>query len=124
MVDSSPDWVYEYDLNTYEGSVFEEFPGQQFNTFDIDYSNGRFYVVGSLTLHSFEEGGVADTLCTFPDGNLVGVAVVGSYAYIIINSTRELHKVNIHTGESELLTTDLGYPEDIEYIPIDLPVGR
>jgi outer membrane protein assembly factor BamB len=124
IVDSSPDWVYEYDLDTHEGSVFEEFPGLELVTFDIDYSDGRFFIVGSLEMYVFTEGGTATELCTLPAANVVAVAVVGSYAHTVTNFTGELHRINIHTGEYTVLAEGLNYPQDIEFIPVELPFAR
>jgi hypothetical protein len=124
IVDSSPDWVYEYDLDTHEGTVFEEFSGLDLVTFDIDYSDGRFYIVGSQEMYVFTEGATATEICTLPASNVVAVAVVGSHAYTVTNFTGELHRVNIHTGEYTLLAEGLDYPQDIEFIPVELPVTR
>jgi hypothetical protein len=45
---------------------------------------------------------------------------VGRYLYVVVNLEGTLRRVHAETGEVELLVDQLDYPEDIEYVPVDL----
>lgn len=116
MADSQPDQVFAYDLNTHEGSVLRDLLDQNLQPFDIDRSEGAFYVSGSRKVCKFTETGDVETICTLPTGNLTSLAVVGSYTYLSSYAGGVMYKVDIYTGQYEVLVDGLNRPEDVEYL--------
>jgi hypothetical protein len=120
MVDTGPDQVFEYNLQTYEGTVLHALEEVYFFPLDIDYSGTTFYVSGSSKVCRFTEVGPVELLCTLPGSYAASLAVAGSYAYVATSAAGTIHKVSIHTGDYDLLVDGLDRPKDIEYIPVEI----
>lgn len=116
MADTQARQVFAYDLGTHEGSVFKDLAALNAKPFDVDYSAGTYYVVGSARLGRFTETGGVETICDLPMANVVSLAVVGSYAYAVGYQAGAIYKVNIYTGDYEVLLGGLANPDDIEYL--------
>jgi hypothetical protein len=119
MADTQARQVFAYDLETHEGSVFKDLAALSSKPFDIDYSAGTFYVVCSAKIGKFTETGDAATICDLPMANVVSLAVVGSYAYAAGYQAGAIYKVNIYTGDYEVLLDGLIWPRDIEYLRLE-----
>jgi hypothetical protein len=119
MADSGPNQVYAWDLVTHEGSVLRDLSGQVANAWDLDYSDGIFYVACQNNIYRFTETGDVEPVCTPAPGYMVSVAVVGSYAYGTRNAAGEIWKVNIYTGEYDVFLDGLDYPMDIEFLRLE-----
>jgi hypothetical protein len=112
--------LVEVDLATYGASIFRELSDLGGHLSDIDYSNGVFYICRGEKVHYFTASGDAAELCHLPVGNNTGIAVIGTYAYVVKNSPGELYKVDISTGQYELLLGGLNYAQDLEHLPVAL----
>jgi hypothetical protein len=119
MADTQARQVFAYDLDTHNGSVFKDLAALDAKPFDIDYSAGTFYVIGSARLGRFTETGDVETICDLPMANVVSLAVVGSYAYAVGYQAGAVYKVNIYTGDYEILLGGLDDPDDIEYLRLE-----
>jgi hypothetical protein len=115
------DQVIEVDLETYEATVFRDFSGQEPGYLSgIDYSRGWFYLCDAYDAVSmFTEEGTVTQLCQL-SGVLIGITVVGDYAYVTAANADKVYKVNTNTGDSEEFLQGLNNPEDIEYVPMSM----
>lgn len=115
-----------FDLNTHEASIFRSFPEWGGWLGAITYNGGLFYLCGGTVIRRFAETGEPQDVATFPLGNITGIVVVGNYAYVVINFEGTLHRIDTRTGADEIILSDLGYPQDIEHLPVRLtpPPGR
>ncbi len=114
-----------FDIGTHAGSIFRSFPNWGGWLGAIDYADGLFYLCGSRSIRAFTEAGEPRDVATLPQDNITGIVVVGSYAYVVVNFEGALHRVDVRTGEDEILLTGLNYPQDIEYLSVALtPPGR
>lgn len=117
--------VVAFDIESHEGSVFRSFPLWGGWLGAIDYADDLYYLCGSRVVRVFTEAGEPRDVATLPEGNITGIAVVGSYAYIVVNFEGTLHRVDVRTGEDKILLVGLDYPQDVEYLPVALtPPGR
>ena len=62
-------------------------------------------------------------VATLPEGNISGIVVDGSFAYVLVKHTGTLYRVTIPTGDVEELVTGLRNPEDIEKLPLGMPTS-
>ncbi len=115
-----------FDLNTYEASIFRSFPEWGGWLGAITYNGGLFYLCGGTVIRRFSETGEPEDIATLPQGNITGIVVIGNYAYVVINFEGTMHRVDTRTGADEIVLRDLGYPQDIEYLPVRLtpPPGK
>ena len=109
-----------FDLNTHEASVFRSFPNWGGWLGAIDYDGGLFYLCGGRVIRRFSETGEPEDVATLPQGNITGIVVVGNYAYAVVNFEGTLHRIDTRTGADEILVRELGYPQDIEHLPVRL----
>jgi hypothetical protein len=109
-----------FDLTTHAGSVFRSFPDWGDWLGAIDHAGGRYYLCGSEVIRSFTETGEPEEIATFTQGNITGIAVVGSYAYVVVNFEGTLHRIDTRSGEDVILLSGLDYPQDVEYLPVAL----
>jgi DNA-binding beta-propeller fold protein YncE len=119
--------VVAVDLLTYEASVFKDLTGLSGWLSDIDYSDGTYYICQAQKIHSFTETGDVFEVCEIDTSNITAIAVVDDYAYIAINFAGRVYKVDLATGDYGLFLDGLNYPQDIEFIGVDLepqPVGH
>jgi hypothetical protein len=113
--------LIEVDLSTYEASIFRDFTQLSGWLGDIDYSNGVYYLCQAEKVHTFTEQGEPSQLYdTQGERNIIGIAVVGRYAYITVSAVGRLYRIDVLTGESELFVEGLNRPDDIEFIPVNL----
>ena len=109
-----------FDLDTHAGSVFRSFPDWGGWLGAIDHADGVYYLCGGQAIRSFTEAGEPRDITTLAEGNITGIVVVGSYAYVVVNFEGTLHRVDVRTGEDEILLDGLDYPQDVEYLPVAL----
>jgi hypothetical protein len=113
--------IMAVDLTTFEGSLLKDLSSLVGWLGDIDYQDGVFYLAQWNRLLAFTEEGAPAELVSFdPEGNAVGVAVVGDYVYTTVNHAGKIYKTDIHTGETEALADGLNEPEDMEFLPVVL----
>ncbi len=86
----------------------------------IDYWDGTYYLCRSQLIQRFTEAGGVEEVGPVPAGNITGIVRVGRYLYVVVNFEGTLRRVHAETGEVELLVDQLAYPQDIEYVPVDL----
>ena len=113
--------LVEVDLSTYEASVFRDFSGLPGWLADIEYSTGVYYLTQWNKVHTFTETGEpVELFDTGEEGNIMGIAVVGRYAYTVLNHAGKMYKTDVFTGETELFAEGLNSPDDIEFLPVRL----
>jgi hypothetical protein len=112
--------VLAFDLTTREASIFRSFHEWSPWLGAIDYADGTYFLCDPDDVRYFTEEGEVHELCTLPAGNITGIAVVGSYAYAIVNFSGTLYRIDARTGEYTVLRSGLDYPQDIEYLPVAL----
>jgi hypothetical protein len=109
------------DLATYEASIFWDLASLGSWLGDIDFWNKQYWFCQPSSAWRLTSDEGASRICSYAESNLVGMAVVGSAAYTLINcSPSKLYRTWVFTApcEPDLLASDLGYPVDIEYIPV------
>jgi hypothetical protein len=112
--------IIEVDLSTYAAGIYRNLSETGGWIGDIDYSNGVFYVGQCRRVLTFTEATDPVELFALEDGCIAGIAVVGNYAYTVVNSTGTLHRTDRNTGDTVVLMDGLAYPQDIEFIPVGL----
>jgi hypothetical protein len=112
--------LVEADPTTREMSIFKDLYDLGSWLLDIDYSNGMYYLAQHDNIVEFAELGEPEVLCNIPDGFMLYLAVVGKYVYAADRNAGKIYKVDIFTGESEVLVEGLVRPEDIEFLPVAL----
>jgi len=112
--------VFAVDLTTHGASVFRAVQDGQGWLGAIDHRAGTFYLCRSSRIQSFEEAGEIREICELPEGNITGIAVTERFAYVVINHTGSLFRVDLTTGEFHRAATGLSYPQDIEILPVRL----
>ncbi|MGP8322618.1 MAG: hypothetical protein ACT6FG_01300 [Methanosarcinaceae archaeon] len=104
------------DLDNYQWSVFKDFQHLTGWLGDIDYANGNYYMVQSTKIYSFTEDEGENLVCELPEGNNIGLAVHGNFAYVTSNFGNKVYRVNLQNGSYEIILSEANYPEDIELI--------
>lgn len=104
------------DLDTYEKSVFRDFSHLSGYLGDIEYADGTYYLTQSTELYSFRESEEEQLICEMPEGNNTAVAVLGDFAYVTSNFGDKVYRVNLNSGDYEVIVNGADYPQDIELI--------
>jgi hypothetical protein len=111
----------EVDLSTYEALIFRDFTHLSGWLGDIDYKDGLYYMTQTSRIHTFTEQGEPNLLIeTEGDFYITGLAVVGRYAYITAVNPSGLRRIDVFTGEAELVVELASNPWEIEFIPVSL----
>jgi hypothetical protein len=118
--ENGSDGVLAFDLATREASILRKVDDETGWLGSIDYHDGIYYLCRSTRVQKFAETGELTTVCTLPAGNITGIVVVGSYAYVVVNAEGTLYRVDVRSGSFERILNDLDYPQDIEYLPVRL----
>jgi len=112
------DHLLEVDLQTYEVSIFKDcnsfvnYPEIWLN--DITYRDGTYYLCQAKTIWTFSDpNGDVTKLTTLPEGNITSIVISDNYAYCPINFSGNVYKINLLTGQYELLASGLDYPDDM-----------
>ena len=111
--------IVSINLTTYEVAVFKDLSKSErrFGSLgSIVYANGRFYLCQSQQIYSFTEETEPVHLASLPEGNITGIEIEGEWAYLPVNFSGKLYKVNLKTGDYQVLAKDLNYPRDIEIV--------
>lgn len=109
--------IIRIDLDTYEWSVFRDFQHLTGWLGDIDHAEGTYYLCQSRKLYSFREGEEEQLICELPEGNNAGIAVLGDFAYVVSYGGNKVYRVNVHSGDYDVIVSDANYPQDIELLP-------
>ncbi len=108
-----------FDIDAHSATVWRDLHGMG-ALGDIDHVAGVYYLSQANTLYRFNEGGGIAAVATVGDADITGVAVVGNSAYLVAASSGRLYRVQIDTGQVLVMLEGLSYPQDIEYVPVDL----
>ena len=93
--------ILEVDLKSYDVSVFKDLTNLAGWLGAIDYNNGVYYLCQAKDIYSFREGQAEKRISILSEGNITGIVVVDNSAYVTINFSGEIYKVNTSTGEAE-----------------------
>lgn len=112
-------------LSTYEVSVFKDLSQLSGWLGDIEYLDGTYYLTQWESLHEFTETGDPVELVHFGDGSILGVAVVGTSAFVAGRNETDpnegmIYRVDIPTGTVEVFVQGFHDPYEIEYLPVAL----
>ena len=112
------------DLDTFEGSIFREFPGRGWLG-SLAYNEGTFYMTGCSLIRKFTETGEPQDVCSVEQGCWTGLTWAGGYLWGAINFEGKLYRIDPITGEVVTILEGLGYPQDLEFLPVVLeePAG-
>ena len=86
----------------------------------IDYSDSLYYICQDREIFSFLEGHDETLITSLPEGNISGIVVDSNFAYLTVNFTGTVYRVNLSTGEAEEFIVGLDYPEDIEKLSMEI----
>jgi hypothetical protein len=112
--------LVQVDLTTRHASIFKDLSHLERWLGDIDYDNGVYYLTQYDNLYEFTEDGEEEVLFSVPDGFMLYLAVVGKYAYVTDRVAGNIYRVDVFTGEGQVLVEGLDDPKDIEYLPVAL----
>jgi hypothetical protein len=119
--------VVSVDLTTYAASILRDLSALPVPWLsDIDYWNKYYWLCGPAATWRFTPTGDVYDLCTFSVSNIISIAVVDAVGYFALNcSPSRLYMVQLPISPCtpELLASDLGRPNDMEYIPVLLMPG-
>jgi hypothetical protein len=88
----------------------------------LDYRMGNFYVTRPTALTRCLPTSATETVCEFSAGAATHLAIVAGYAYVTLNFPGEVWRVELATGTAQLFLSGLDYPQDIEYLPAEMPI--
>ena len=106
--------ILKVDLATYEISIFNDLSNLTGWLGAITYDSGIYYICQATTIYSFIEGQNENLVSTLPEGNITGIVINDNFAFVTINFSGRIYKVNLTTGASEIFSENLNYPKDIE----------
>ncbi len=107
--------IMAIDLTTYEVSVFKDLSASLNSLLAITYASGKYYICGPQAVYSFTtEPGSLEKVAEIADYNITGIVVLGDTAYITVNFAGKIYQVDLMSGITTEITTDLDYPLDIE----------
>ena len=106
--------ILQINLTTYQKTIFKDLSEIPSWLGAITYSNGYYYLCGPSSIYRFSENSGATKVAEIPDYNIVGIVVVNDYAYVSVNFGGKIYKVDLKSGISEVLTSGLNYPQDLE----------
>lgn len=112
--------VFAVDLVTHETSIVRSVQDGHGWLGSIDYRDGTYYLCRSNRVQAFTVGGDLREICGLPEHNITGIAATGRFAYVVLNFAGALYRVDLETGEYQRAVTGLGYPQDIEILPVRL----
>jgi len=112
--------LVEADLTSHDMSIFKDMTQLDGWLLDIDYSDGSYYLNQYEDIYEFTESGEPQVLGNIPGGSMLYLAVVGKYVYATDRNAGKIYKVDIFTGESEVMVEGLPSPLDIEFLPVAL----
>ena len=110
------------DLNTYGKSIFKDLSSLPRWLGAITYAGGQYYVCGPQQIYTFYDGGSVIKAAEIPEFNITGIVVMDDFAYVSANFAGKIYKVDLNSGTSNILTSGLNYPKDIEYQEVINPV--
>ncbi|UCD00281.1 MAG: hypothetical protein JSW66_10440 [Phycisphaerales bacterium] len=109
--------VLQIDLATYQVSIFKDLSGVPGHSLGaIEYAEGTYYISAGLSLYSFTETGAAVKVADVPEENITGIVVFGESAYVSVNFSGKIYKIDLTDGTVSLLASGLDYPMDLECV--------
>ena len=108
------------DLTTHEVSIFKDLSQLASWLGDIEYLDGMYYLTQWESLHEFTETGDPTEIAHFDQGSILGVAVVGTSAFVTSRNEGRIYRVDIPTGTVEIFAEGFDEPYEIEYLPVGL----
>lgn len=106
--------IIEVDLKSYEMRIFRDLTSLSGWLGAIDCRDGVYYICQAKDIYSFSERQAAKHIATLDRSNITGIVVVGDFAFVTVNFSGEICRVNILTGKTDLLLGGLDNPVDIE----------
>jgi hypothetical protein len=108
------------DLTTREVSVLKDLSHLTTWLGDIEYLGGMYYLTQWESLYEFTETGKPAEIAHIDDGSILGVAVVGTSAFITSRHQGKIYRVDIPTRSMEMFAEGFNEPYEIEYLPAGL----
>lgn len=113
------------DLSTHDTSVFRDLSELSGWLGDIEYLDGYFYLTQWESLHEFTETGDPVEIAHFEDGAVLGVAVVGTSAFVSRRNQTDpnqgrIYRVDLPTRNVEIFAEGFYDPYEMEYLPVGL----
>lgn len=112
--------LLKIDLTSYDVTILKDLSHLPGWLGAIDYSNGLYYICQDREIYSFIEGHDEEFIAALPEGNISGIVVDGNFAYLTVNFTGTVYRLNLSTGEAEEFIVGLNDPEDIEKLSIKI----
>jgi len=104
-----------FDLSTYQRSIFKDLSSLPDSWLGaITYANGAYFLTTPVSIYRIPDVGSATKIGEIPASNITGLAVINNFAYVSVNFSGEIYKVNLFGGFSSVFTSGLDYPEDLE----------
>jgi len=115
--------LLKVDLTTYECSVLRKLriPGRNLGA--VAYDHGTFYVCGAQEIHAFAQGQEPRLVARLDKWNITGIVVKGKSAYVSVNFTGQIQKVDLSTGAVTVFAEGLNYPEKIIDVGAEKALG-
>jgi hypothetical protein len=110
------------DLTTHDVSIFKDLSHLGAWLGDLEYLDGKYYLTQWESLHEFTATGEAYEIAHFEDGSILGVAVLGTSAFVSSRNDGRIYRIDIPTGAVEVFTEGLDEPREIEHLPVGLAV--
>jgi hypothetical protein len=107
-------------LTTRDVSIFKDLSHLSGWLGDIEFSNGKYYMTQWESLYEFTETGDPTEIVHFDDGFVLGVAIVGTSAFLADRGLGTVYRVDIPTGTVEVFAEGFDNPNEIEYLPTAL----
>ena len=103
--------VLAFDLRTHEKSIIKDLKGLPASWLGaITHADNVFYLSTGTEIWKFTETTDAIRIAGLPKGNATGIVIVDGFAFVCLNFTGEIYKVNLTDGTVSLFATGLDYP--------------
>jgi hypothetical protein len=117
--------VLEIDLASYEMSIFKDFSYLPHWLSDIAYANGTYYICSPKIVYAFTDSGSAVPVAEIQDYTITGIVVIEDCAYVSVsaNFAGKVYKIDLISGATSVLVSDLDYPREIVVSSAERHIG-
>jgi len=105
--------ILAVDLDSYAVEVFRDFGTLRSWIGAIGNAGDTYYVCTGTEVFAFEGDAPHHLLAKLPKGNITGLVIVGGAAFLTVNFTGELLRVDLATGEVTTVADGLARPDGL-----------
>ena len=109
--------ILAVDLDTYAVETFRRFETLRSWIGAIAHADGTYYVCTGTDVYAFTTEGPLRRVARLPKGNISGMVIVGGAAFVVVNFTGELLRIDLESGEVTTVAAGLARPDGLVTVP-------